>query len=349
MFHLKSAVFTDVRKIEVWELERPVFKPNEVLVRLKASAICTWEQRVFIGENKVQFPFIGGHEQAGEIVEVGSEVDPSWKIGDRVVVGLLTACGECYYCKRGEEGSCENFNYERKVGGLPISGMGGFSEYLAVPVRNLFKFNKQLSFEKAALTEPLSCVVHSVETADIQFGENVLIIGAGIMGVFHALLARLKGARVIISEPNEERRNLLNQLRFHETFNPLEQDPLDTIFSLTENRGADVIFNTTAIPELAEQSIQFAATFGRIILYSSYHPDKPVHFSPTYVHKKLLKIIGTANSNTNDFIKALKLIESGIIDPELLISGFTEFEHIQEGLEKAIRPDSYRIVIQLNK
>lgn len=344
---MKAAVFTNVGKIEIQDIKTPEPKPDELLVELKASAICTWEQRVYQGVNKVKFPFIGGHEQSGIIVNIGSDVDGSvWHIGDRVVVGLLTSCGECYYCRKGEEGSCENFDYEKLVGGLSVRGMGGFAQYLAVKDRNVFKIPDKLSFEAAALTEPLSCVIHSIETADIKLGQNVLVIGAGIMGVFHSLLARKKGARVIVSEPDENRRKLLNRLGIHETFNPIDENPVDKIKELTEGRGADIIFNTTAISAIAQQCLDMIALYGKIILYSSYHPDSPIAVSPNMVHKKLISISGSANSNSSDFAKAVKLLGDGIIDPSPVISEILALKDIEKAMKEAIKPSSYRIVIK---
>lgn len=344
---MKAAVFTESGKIEIQDLKKPVIKPNELLVEIKASAICTWEQRVYQGINKVNFPFIGGHEEAGVVVEVGGDVDKViWKVGDRVVVGLLTSCGECYYCRKGEEGSCQNFNYEKLVGGLPISGMGGFAQYLAVPTKNAFKISDKLSYEMAALAEPLSCVVHSIEIGNVKLGQNVLVIGAGIMGVFHALLAKNKGARVIVSEPDEKRRKLLNSLGILETFNPLELDMVKKIKELTDDRGVDIIFNTTAVSAVAQQCLDMVALYGTIILYSSYHPDTPISVSPNTVHRNMISISGSANSNSSDFAKAIKLIEDGIIDPSPVLSEIVDFENIEEGIKKGIDPSSYRVVVR---
>lgn len=345
----QAAIFTDVGKLEVKSIKKPQVKANEVLVKLKTCALCTWEQRVYQGINHVEFPFIGGHEEAGVITEIGSEIDTNlWNIGDRVVVGLLTSCGECENCRIGEEGSCENFNYENLVGGLDTQGMGGLSQYLAVPVSKLFKIADPLSYEEAALTEPLSCVVHSINIADIQLGETVVVIGAGIMGAFHAILARNKGARVIVVEPNEERLYVMRGLGFSEVINPNEEYLIEKIFELTNDKGADVVLNTVGASKLAEESVAISALYGRVILYSSYHPDTPISISPNRLHRRMTKLLGTANSNTKDFITAMKLLNEGIIDVKPFISGKCQLDEIVSGMEQAISPDTYRIIVEMD-
>ncbi|WP_332236945.1 zinc-dependent alcohol dehydrogenase [Sporolactobacillus sp. KGMB 08714] len=345
---MKAAIFEDVGKITVKEIPKPVVKSDEVLVRLKTCAICTWEQRVYQGINKVAFPFIGGHEEAGVIVEIGNDIDRKlWSVGDRVVVGLLTSCGECTNCRIGEEGSCENFSYENFVGGLNISGMGGFSEYLSVPISKLFKIKGNLPYEIACLTEPLSCVVHSIERAQIRLGENVVVVGAGIMGMFHAVLARQQGARVIVIEPNENRITKLHELGFEEVIDPKSVNSVDVVKELTDGRGADVVLNTVGISSLAEESIAMAALYGRVILYSSYHPDEPITISPNTLHRRMTKLMGSANSNTRDFETALTLLNDGIIKPEPFIAGTVKLDDIEHGIKTAIDPNKYRIIVEL--
>ncbi|TLF38899.1 zinc-binding dehydrogenase [Lacticaseibacillus zeae] len=350
MTKMKAAIFNDVKKLDVEEIEKPEIRPNEVLVQLKACALCTWEQRVYTGVNKVQFPFIGGHEESGIIVKAGSEVNPDlWKTGDRVVVGLMTSCGDCENCRVGHEGSCTNFSYENRVGGLNVRGMGGLAEYLAVPVSKLFPVAEGLSFEEASLTEPLSCVVHSIDTADVQLGDNVVVIGTGIMGAFHALLARQQGARVIIDEPDEKRRVFMKTLGFKEAIDPMNEDPVQRVKQLTDNKGADVVFDTVAVSKIAEQAVQMAAIRGKVMLYSSYHPDTPISISPNTLHRSMTKLMGSANSDSIDFFKAMKLLNNGTIDAKPFIAGTTSLENIDKGMQKALNPESYRVIVQMNR
>lgn len=344
---MKAAVFTDSEKIQIKEIKKPIPKKNELLVKLKSCAICTWEQRVYQGINKVDFPFIGGHEMSGIIEKIGEDVDTDrWELGERVVIGLLNSCGDCHYCRMGQHGICEKFDHSNVVGGLPIKGMGGFSEYLAVSPNNLFKINSDISFEKASFTEPLSCVIHSIERGDINIGDDVVIIGGGIMGMFHLLLAKRQAARVILSEPNEKRRKLALRLGADEVINPLKEKPVERIKVLTEGRGAQVVFVTTAKSQIAKQSIDMAGKLGKVVIYSSYHPDNPVNFSPNSIHKNMVSIVGTANSNILDFEKSIKLLSHKIIDPTPFISSIYPLVECEKALQEAIKPMNYRIIFK---
>ncbi len=345
---MKAAVFTHIGQIEIEDIQKPVPKSDELLIHLKACAICTWEQRVYQGVNKVELPFIGGHEMAGIIEEIGPEVDTcKWHLGDRVVIGLLNSCGKCHYCLNGQQGACENFDHSKFVGGLPIRGMGGFSEYLAVSPNNVFKIKGDISFEIASLTEPLSCVVHSVERGEVNFGSDVVVIGAGIMGMLHLLLLKRKSARVIVSEPDDERRKLAVQLGADEVIDPLKEDPVEKVRLLTDGRGAEAVFITTPLSRIATQSIYMSGKLGKIIIYSSYHPDVPVEFSPNLIHKKMISITGTANSNISDFEKSIRLLSYKQIDPSIFISGVYELAECKKALTEAIKPENFRVIMRI--
>lgn len=344
---IKAGVFTDVGNIEILELEKPKPRGNEILVKIKTCAICTWEQRVFQGINKVKFPFIGGHETVGVIEELGEDLkDSKWKVGDKVALGLMLACGDCYYCRKGQHGSCETFNHENKLRGFPFRGMGGFCQYQLVVPENLFKLKEDLPCEVGAFAEPLSCVIHSIEMANIEIGNDVAIIGAGMMGLLHIILAKRQGARVLVFEPNEERLKLAKKLGADAVINPSIDNPVSKIKALTEGRGADVIFNTTAISKIAEQTTEMVAKLGKIIFYSSYHPDIPISISPNWLHKELVSLIGTANSNMKDFEKSCKLLSERIIDPSPFISDVVPFEDIEKALRRSIEPGTFRVIIK---
>lgn len=350
MVKMKAAVFEDTKKLDIEEIEIPKIHSNEVLVKLKACALCTWEQRVYTGVNSVQFPFIGGHEESGIITDIGDDIDQDlWKVGDRVVVGLMTSCGDCENCRIGREGSCTSFSYERRVGGLDVRGMGGLAEYLAVPVTKLFPISDSLSYGEASLTEPLSCVVHSIDTANIQLGDVVVIIGTGIMGAFHSILARQCGARVVIDEPSAKRREFMAKLGFQEFIDPTNEDPVEAIKHLTDDKGADIVFNTVGNSAIVPQSVDMAAIRGKVLLYSSYHPDNPISISPNSLHRRMTKLMGSANSDSIDFFKAMKLINAGIVDVKPFIAGYTTFADIDKGMSKALDPETYRIIVKMNQ
>lgn len=343
---MKTAVFYGIKDLKIEECDLPEVSENKILIKIEACAICTWEQRVYTGVKKVDYPFIGGHEIAAEIVALGSNIDKTkWQVGDKVVFGTNLACGECDFCKSGEEQNCLDFNHSKQLEGLPHKGMGGLSEYMLVESKHLFHYFG-VTPEEAALTEPLSCVVHSCETADIQYGDLVVVIGCGIMGLLHVALAVKSGARVIACDLNSERLELAKKIGAHYIVDSSKEELSITVKEISHNLGANVVFDTTPIHSVAEESIELVSNTGKVILYSSFYPDEPVSFSPDKLHKGGYSIAGTANSNSRDFVRASKMISERVIDMRPFISEIVPFADVVAGFESAIKGDKYRVVVR---
>lgn len=335
----KQIVKTEIR-------ETPDLRPDEVLVKVHAVALCTMEQRLFRGDMKMPMDATGGHEVAGEIVELGSAVNKKkWAAHDRVAVRLLFNCGECYYCRTGHTNMCERSKSRPVRENLLPGPGGGLSDYVIVNAASLFKIPDTLSYEEACLTEPLACVVHSVNRANIQLGEDVVVIGGGIMGQYHVMLAKCKGARVILSEVDPARGELAKSLGADIVFNPMAQDPVEFVKSLTEGRGADVVFNTTPISSVTAQAVAMTGKAGRMIQYSSMHPDVPVEVSPQMLHGNEPILTGSISPDGHDFFTANRLLCSGIINVKPLIAKTFPFDKAQEAFETAIVPGTFRVII----
>lgn len=342
----KTLIFTGERQLELREYPIPEVSEDKVLVKIEACAICTWEQRVYTGVKKVEYPFIGGHEMVGRIIKMGKNVDQrQWKEGDFVAVGVTLPCKNCYQCKSGNEQNCEHFDHSKQQEGLPEKGMGGMSSHLLVHPENLFPID-HVSPEEATITEPLSCVLHSVETAEIEFGDTVVVIGCGIMGLLHTILAQKRGASVIVSDTNEERTKLAQELGASYAVNPAKEDLEERVKEITEGRKAQIVFDTTPISAVAEDSLRIVANNGRMVLYSSFYPDTPISVHPDWLHKSAAKLLGTANSNTVDFTKATRLLSQGIVDVKPFISEVYELKDYKEAFESAIQGDKFRVVLK---
>ncbi|AEB07064.1 Alcohol dehydrogenase zinc-binding domain protein [Coriobacterium glomerans PW2] len=349
---MKTAVFRGVRDIVLEECPKPHAIGSDVLIKVESCALCTWEQRVYTGMNKVEYPFIGGHEVSGTIEEIGEHVDSrEWKIGDHVVIGANLSCDECFLCKTGEGQSCPHFDHQTKLEGLPYHGMGGLSEYLLVPTHCVFKYH-DVSSQEAAIIEPLSCVVHSVESADIQFGDYVLIIGCGIMGQLHIQLAGKRGASVIAADIDEKRLKLASQLGANHTIDPSNEDLAQKVLEYTDGRKAQVVFDTTPFPSVLEDAYRCVGNTGAVILYSSIHPkpgeDRLVPIDAGWMHSCSIRTIGTANSNARDFVRAATLVSEGIVDMRPFVSAQYTADHVKDAFEKAIEGTSFRVVVNFN-
>lgn len=340
---MKVGAITDVGKSEIIEVEKPVPKPGEILVKIKACALCTTEQRVFRGITNPPKPYMGGHEVSGVIAGLGDEMVEDWTIGQKVILRTFCSCGVCYYCKKGFNNQCVNlakYRSRKKV-------YAGLAEYITVPEFQIFPFFSDLSFAEAAIAEPVSCVIHSIDLAQIDLGDDVLIIGAGIMGMLHLQLAKLRGARVIVAEIDEQRQQVAKSLGADVVFSPKGINQVDYVRSITSGRGADVVINTTSIYEVAGQAIQMSAKLGRTILYAAQHPDEPVGVKLGEMHSRETKLIGTVSPTTNDFRRATKLLDMGAVNVKPLIAHTVPLSQFQHALELAT-PGTYRVVVTMD-
>ena len=349
---MKTAVFHGRMDISLEECERPRAKGNKVLVKVDCCALCTWEQRVYTGVNKVEYPFIGGHEISGEIVGLGDDVNPDeWAVGDKVVVGNTLPCGDCYYCKTFEEQSCAHFDHGAQLEGLPYHGMGGLSEYMLVTTHCLFKY-RNVTPQEASIVEPLSCVVHSVETADIQLGDYVLVIGCGIMGQLHVQVAKKRGAVVIVSDINRERTVLARRYGADYAIDPSKESLPERVLELTHGLKCQAVFDTTPFPSVLKDAYTCVANAGKVILYSSIHPkpgeEKLVPVDAGWMHSWSIKTLGTANSNSRDFVRAVAMVSEGVIDLKPYVSGTYHESQVKEAFDKAIEGASYRVVVNFD-
>ncbi|MBS6180467.1 zinc-binding dehydrogenase [[Clostridium] innocuum] len=333
---------TAVGNAEVLQIEKPKPQENQVLVRILGCGMCTFEQRVYRGISKMKLPFVGGHEIIGRIDAIGPNVNESeYPLGQKVVARTMKACGECYYCRHGQPNMCINKSNKFKSEKIQPAGLG---QYITLDTAQIFKIAENIPNERAVITEPLACVVNSIERGNIHLGDDVVILGAGIMGALHILCAKLKGARVIVSEPDQYRAAISKKIGADIVLNPTQTDIVDEIKKIT-GRGADVVFDTLAIPDVAKQAMEITAPLGKCIMYSSMHPDEPVEIKPGWVHNTQVTITGAVSPSIESFATAVDLINKGLIKTELFVSSKISYKRTNEAFEAAIRPDTYRVMM----
>ncbi len=339
----KVAILAGERNVEIVEKELKQPQGSQVLVKVDYCAICTLEQRIYAGVMK-RYPFAGGHEAAGTVAAVGEKVK-SVKVGDKVSVRMLTTCGECYFCRNGHENQCViSFKADIHEG---IGGPGGLAEYMMLEAKTVYKMTDDIDMRHAALSEPLACCVHSVNNAGIELGNDVVVIGCGIMGDFHIQLAKSKGARVIVCEVDTDRLRVAKEVGADILINSKETNAIEKVKELTDGRGADVVFCTAAVPQLADDAIHMAAKTGRVVMYSSFPSNKPVELDVNQVHSTEINITGAVNQNMSDFLAATRLLNFGIIDASHYISEVVPLEKVNYAFERAIDPKTYRVLVKL--
>lgn len=348
---MKAIILEKPGHAVIGEVELPPLKEDEVLLRITASGICTNDVRDYHGECNYSYPRIGGHEYCGTVEEIGSAVDTHYiSKGKKAVTYIIEDCKTCYYCKRGEENICEGLPHTKTFQNPHgLSGYCGFAEYVICKANDIFIYPDETPFEVMAFTEPLACVVNSIHRTNIQFGDDVLVIGGGAMGLLHVMAARLRGAKVILSEPLAERRQMALELGCHAVIDPVGTDAVDAVKQLTEGRGATVVFNTTAAPAVAAQAVEMTAPGGTCVMFSSLHPNDPVPVNMGRIHSFQITVTGAVSPTIKAYHQAVMLLGKGLLDPKPLIEGIYDYTDFNEAIETAAKTESYKVLLKFGE
>lgn len=342
-----AAVFKGPNDMKLEEIETPKINKNEVLIKVKACAVCGTDIRIFKGTKTrgVRKNSVIGHEISGIIEQVGKNVDDFSK-GDNVAIAPVLPCGKCYYCKNGKENACLN----RK--GLGYEYNGGFAEYIKLPKnylekKNLFKFPKEISYEEACLAEPLGCVYNGSERAGIEINDTVVIVGAGPIGLMHLMLAKLKGAtNIIVSEPIDKRRNLAKELGANIIVNPKEDSLKDIVFKETDGLGADVVILSVGVASLVDPSLNLLKKGGTLNLFGGFPKTEKPNIDPNKIHYDEVWVTGTTACTRSQYEKALELISKGLVDLKPLISNTFPLKEINKAIKTAEEGSGVKIVVK---
>jgi L-iditol 2-dehydrogenase len=343
---MKVVAITGKERAEIREVPRPEAMAGEVLIKIDTCLLCTWEQRMFGGDSSTTLPFVPGHEASGTIEEIPEGTVTSFKVGDKVVFKTLDHCGHCSYCYQGHTNQCTGTAKKRSYGGM--AGSGGLAEYITLDISKVFPVSADLDPVCAAFAEPLACCVHSMGRVELHLGDTVAVIGAGIMGQLHALLARLRGARVIVVEPDKTRRELALSLGAHLGVDPSASDPVEQVLRLTDGEGVEAVFSTVTKSSVAASAVSMLRKMGTLVLYGSFHPNEPIPTDPNAVHYKEYVITGSYSPSTVDFFRATRLLSAKLIDPRPFISEIFPMEKAQEAFTASLRPDTYRVGIRID-
>jgi L-iditol 2-dehydrogenase len=312
-----AAVYYGPEDLRVEERPVPDIGTGEALVRVASTGICGTDLRILHGEHRKYGPGtvrIPGHEVVGDIVETGSRVK-GFSPGQRVFVAPNMGCGHCRQCVSGNNNRCANYE------AIGISLDGSFAEYLRVPAAailqgNLIPVSADLDPAAAALIEPFACVLRGQDALHIQPGEVVLVTGAGPIGVMHALLARLRGARyVIVSEINPERVTQAQGLGIDRVANPAQEDLPGLVAEVTGGEGADAVIVAAPSHVAQESAVELAAIGGRINFFGGLPKGQPkIHLNANLIHYKELIVTGTTACSTDDCRRAAAIVGSKRID-----------------------------------
>jgi len=344
---MKAVVYRGPERLAVEEVDVPEISSQEVLVKVKAAGVCGTDVRIYHGRFRVPVKSgrIIGHEFSGDIVEVGKEVE-GLAVGMRVTVRPIMHCGRCLYCLQGRTNIC----LSRPTLGYEYDG--AFAEYVRIPVQairngNVFELPENLSYEEAAITEPLAACVNGAERSNIKPGDTVVIVGGGPIGLMHLQLAKLYGAgRVIVSEIKEERLKVAEDFGADLTVNPLEEDLVNSVKNLTQGYGADVAIVAVGAPTAIEQAIRTVRKGGTVNLFGGCPTGSSITIDPNIIHYGELIVTGTSGSTPYHHWKAVRLASTGQVKLRPLITHVLPLEKAVDAISMKERGEGLKHVLK---
>ncbi|MFZ2198753.1 MAG: zinc-binding dehydrogenase [Thermodesulfovibrionales bacterium] len=309
-----SAILKSPGAIEIQNVPVPEPAEGELLVKVKAALTCGTDLKAYLrGHSLIPMPGPFGHEFSGIVAARGKGVR-RFKEGDAVMSVHSAPCLKCAYCVKGLFNLCENI--------MASKVLGAFSEYILIPrhvvSQNVFKKPGGLGFKEAAFLEPLSCVVHSVESMNIGSGDTALIIGAGPIGLLHLMLLKHKGAKVMMTGLEEDRLKTAKKLGADAVFHPSETAARAGDFS--HGMGVDYVFECTGQPDVWESSVDYVRRGGTVVLFGGCKKDTDVTFSAERIHYDEITLRGIFHFTPQDVKKAFNLLKSNKIDVKQLIT-----------------------------
>lgn len=315
---MKAIVIPTPGEIEIRELPMPEIKEGEALLKVKYVGICGADVASFTGNQPfTTYPRIPGHEFSAEIVTI-PENQKGLKPGDIVTCNPYFNCGKCYSCKRGFVNCCTD---NQTMG---VQRDGAFCEYIAMPVDRIYK-GKGLSAEELALIEPFSISQHAVSRAEIKENDNVLIVGAGPIGLFALLAAKQKCNRIAVADILDNRLLLAKEYGADEVINTKKMNLCDFTKKFTDDNGFDVCIEACGAPETFLSCIDSAAFAANIILIGN--GKRETSFNHSVLLKKEFNVHGSRNALKNDFINNIDLVADKKADVMKMVSGIYSMDN----------------------
>lgn len=341
---MKAVRINKPNELRIIDMEKPVIdEKNNVLVKIKAAGICGSDVGIYHGKNAAAtYPRVIGHEMVGEIVETDENVTKR-KVGERVIIDQVTACGHCYACRKGRPNVCANL----QVRGVHIDG--GYREYMAVPESDCYLLPEDLSYEDAVMIEPTTIAVQACSRAELVFEDNLMIIGAGALGSSILRIARLYNPHKIIMvdiEDDKLKESLENGAT--DVINSKNEDVVAKAHELTDGYGPTVVIDAACFHGSFLTACKCAGNAGRVITMGfGVDPDEINQFVIT---SKELDVRGSRLQNRK-FQTVIDMVNKGKVDLSDSISHRFYFEDAQKAFDfnDTHDPSIRKIVLTFDK
>lgn len=339
---MKASYFLGDKKFEVRDLPLPEIGEQDVLVRVAACGVCGTDVHIYHGSKgstDVKLPVVLGHELAGEVEKIGSQVT-TVKPGDHVTIDPNIYCGKCHFCQIGKKQMCQNLY------AIGVNRDGGFAQYCVAPETQCYQLDKEVPLKYGAMTEPLACCVHGIDRAGIRQGDTVCVIGGGAIGLLMIQLAKLSGAsKVILSEPVAMRREIGKKVGAWACVDPIHEDIKERLKELLGTEGVDVVIECVGTSVAAEQAFLAADRGATILLFSVPKPESIYSLHLEEVFQKELTILGSMiNPDTHG--RAAALINSGVLKLEPIITHSFSVEQVEEAILMQQSADSIKVIVE---
>ncbi len=330
---MKSAVFYGKHDLRIEETPIPQPGERDVLIQVKACGVCGTDVHIYEGDKgaaEVTPPTILGHEFSGVVAAVGGKVK-KFRPGERVCIDPNCYCGACDFCREGEVHFCENMI------GYGTTVNGGFAEYCAVKESQVYRLGDHTSFEQGAMAEPAACCLHGIDLCGIRPGQQVVVIGGGMIGLLMVQLSRLAGAsKVALLEPVEKKKEMGKALGADVCIDPLSED-VERRLGEAGMTWIRTVIECAGLPATMEQAVGIAGKKATVMFFGLTKPDASISVRPFEIFRKELALKASyINPATQQ--RALQLIDSGRLDVESMVCGRVGLE----GLEAVLREPKLR-------
>ncbi len=344
---MQAVVYYAPKDIRVEQRDEPNAGDGELRVKVDACAVCGSDMTTYtVGNPRMNAPVVVGHEFTGLIDQIGAGVE-GFAAGDRVVMATSVSCGACYYCRHGWNNLCA----ELKPMGFHYHG--GMAEYTIIPALALknghvIKVPDGVAPEHAALAEPVSCAVNSMDNCNLQKGDSVVVVGAGPMGIINACVARECGAKqIILAEINPERLRQAKAFGFDRLVNPTEEDLKQIVMDMTDGVGADVAIVAAPAAPPQETASELVRKRGTVCLFASLPAsNKMITMDSRILHYGELRLVGTSDSTPAHVTKAVELIAGGRLAADRLASHVLGLDGIFQAFELMQSGEALRVVLK---
>ena len=344
---MRAAFLTAPRTIELQDTPDPTAPHGGLVLQVKACGICGSDLRRWKeGPPDGVSGMIPGHEAAGIVVEVGKGQTP-YAVGDQIAIAPDVHCGRCYYCHRGLYNLCNEIRFVGVTPGLP----GGLAEKLVLTQEVLTNgivhpMPEGMSFAEGSLAEPACSVLASHDRAVTGLGDTVVVMGAGPIGCLHIVVAKARGASVIVSEPSATRRSLADRFEPDAIVDPVTDDLGSQVRQMTGGVGADIVICANPIGATQTQAVEIVRKRGRVILFGGLPKANPmVTLDSNRIHYGEIEVVGAFSYHPTVHAQALSLIARKVIPADLLITHTFNLNETDKAFETAAVGEALKVVV----